>query len=1243
MRQHYSYMFSYRPEVDQPQMPTLTDSDSDDENAEPQGNFSSIHYGGRLAQQFFVDAYAKVEEHACGTLRRPGMQKKLKAEMYTKLRKDLINAAASRPGYVEPGYARVLPASFIGSPRYMHQAYNKAMAISMHTGAPHKFITMTANPKWPEVVQNLLPGQSPEDRPDLLARVFKLKLDELLKDLIQREIFGEIGGYAWTIEYQKRGMPHVHILLIQKHKEDMPKTGRDIDLIVSAEIPDKRIDTVLYEAVKRNLIHGPCGNLNPSAVCMQSDTCKGKCKRFFPKEFASETLFDENGYPQYMRRKDQQTIDRLGKYENLTSQWVVPFNPFLLLKYDTHINVEIATSIKSFKYLYKYIYKGGDKVEFKLRKIQEEGEEVSFLDSDEIKDFQDARYLSSHEACWRMFGFPTNAMSHCVESLQVHLPNQQEVSFIPGTANLVAQAPAPQTTLTAYFKLCEGGTGISATATAMARTLLYHDMPQYFTFDTKSKSWKLRPRAPPIKVPWSYSGTRPIIGRMHHVSPADIERYCLRLLLLHIKGPKNFEALKLHNDIQHRTFHEAAIARDLMVDDKEWNNCLTEANFTMMPDKMISLFACILISCNPSDPKQLWDNHKMNMFKPDRHNNISDSQQLCRIYDRLNAMIQRHDSEKNLLQSFQIPRPQSLPPRNRPTANPAPPPTQAPTQTTAQTLTQTTTETLPSQTGQDMYAQLNLDQKTAFDRIYNAQDQRTKECFFIDGPGGTGKSFMYKTLIHCLQQSGKSCVVVASTGIAATLLDGVTAHKAFKMPLIINHDTVSKLRAQSKEAAILRTTDVIIWDESTASHRYALELLDRLLKFLCKSQEPFAGKTIVLGGDFRQTLPIVIRGSGSQQVAASIRMSPLWDHFTTIALTENMRAKDCPDWAEWLLKVGDGLLGEDIMLDSRIHIVHRTQDLIDATFGKDFSQNMLPTLYDRVLLTPTNKHAAILNEHMLSLIPGPDNIRLSIDTPVIDKTQQCHKIILPTEFLKTLTPPGLPPHSLNLKVGGVYMLLRNMNVKEGLCNGSRFHILEIQHHSILCQLIPSGPGTHNEEPLIFLLPRITSTTPEKYPFTFSRHQFPIRPSFAMTINKSQGSTYSKVGIDLTDPVFSHGQLYVALSRVKNWDSVHVLLKDGQIHTKNIVWHTIFDKDYIDRRHRECFAPPAYANPIDPDEEQYEENYQAPEYPCSFREPEDNPYRLPEDLPLPFSGSFASYLDQAHEGDDIDMPADWNFD
>ena len=168
--------------------------------------------------------------------------------------------------------------------------------------------------------------------------------------------------------------------------------------------------------------------------------------------------------------------------------------------------------------------------------------------------------------------------------------------------------------------------------------------------------------------------------------------------------------------------------------------------------------------------------------------------------------------------------------------------------------------------------------------------------------------------------------------------------------------------------------------------------------------------------------------------------------------------------------------------------------------------------------------------------------------------------------MKTLTPPGMAPHKLNIKVGAVYMLLRNLDVKMGLCNGSRLVVIQKHQHSLLCELIPTSATS--DPPLQFLLPRITATPTGTYPFAFARHQFPIRPAFAVTINKSQGSTYNKVGINLTSHVFSHGQLYVALSRVKDWASVTVLLPEGHHTTKNIVWHNIFDREYIDRRIRE---------------------------------------------------------------------------
>ena len=180
--------------------------------------FSSQHYGGRLFQQYCVDAFSKVEEDRLNDYRSPKMQNQLRAASYLSLKKHLEYRARAAGANVLPGKPIVLPSSFTGGPRYMTQKYQDSMTMSRETDSLDLFITMPANAQWKEILDALEPGQKAEDRPDLTCRVFKMKLDELLLDLIQRKIFGSVAGYAWTIEYQKRGLPHVHILLVLKDK-----------------------------------------------------------------------------------------------------------------------------------------------------------------------------------------------------------------------------------------------------------------------------------------------------------------------------------------------------------------------------------------------------------------------------------------------------------------------------------------------------------------------------------------------------------------------------------------------------------------------------------------------------------------------------------------------------------------------------------------------------------------------------------------------------------------------------------------------------------------------------------------------------------------------------------------------------------------------------------------------------------------------------------------------------------------
>ena len=158
------------------------------------------------------------------------------------------------------------------------------MTIVRQYGKPDIFLTCTANPNWPEILDNLLPNQSGSDRPDIVSRVFHLKLKELLHDLLERNALGHVSAFVYTVEFQNRGLPHAHIVLFLADA-DKPRTSEDVDRLVSTEIPDPQLLPDFHDTVKRHMLHGPCGELDPQCVCMQN----GECKKKFPKLLQQQT------------------------------------------------------------------------------------------------------------------------------------------------------------------------------------------------------------------------------------------------------------------------------------------------------------------------------------------------------------------------------------------------------------------------------------------------------------------------------------------------------------------------------------------------------------------------------------------------------------------------------------------------------------------------------------------------------------------------------------------------------------------------------------------------------------------------------------------------------------------------------------------------------------------------------------------------------------------------------------------
>ena len=557
----------------------------------------------KLFQQFLVDSYAKIE---CGRLKFLRYQQgKLRADNYNELKDAISHQDNANPHNF--GRKIILPSSYTGGPRYMFEKQQDAMCYVRKYGRPDLFITVTTNPKWPEIVDNLLEKQQPHDRPDLLARVFKLKLNKAMT-LIKDGCFGTLQAWLYSIEFQKRGLPHAHILLwIKKDLHIQPDM---IDKVVCAELPDKDAEPELFSVVAAHMIHGPCGNLNPRSPCMRD----GKCNKNFPVQFQQETQVGTDSYPKYRRRSPDNggnsTVKVLNRQQvSIDNRWVVPFNPWLIMQLKCHVNVEICSSIKSIKYVLKYVHKGVDQATVQLKHESQR---------DEISEFVNLRYIGSSEAAWRIFEFPIMDRHPCVVQLSIHLENGQRVYFNEETVMNVASADPPTTTLTAFFQLCERDD--------FAKTLLYVDVPRFYTWNASTKSWSRRKRGDKV----NFNGYEVLetltIGRMYTVSPKQGDCFFLRLLLTVVKGPTSFKSLRCFESIELPTFRAACIAHKLLEHDNAHRLALQEAAESQNAHSLRTLFAVLLVHTVPSNPLQLWNNFENHLCEDFAHQGFTSQQ-----------------------------------------------------------------------------------------------------------------------------------------------------------------------------------------------------------------------------------------------------------------------------------------------------------------------------------------------------------------------------------------------------------------------------------------------------------------------------------------------------------------------------------------------------------------------------------------------------------------------------------------
>ncbi|KAG5863312.1 hypothetical protein JTB14_024439 [Gonioctena quinquepunctata] len=526
--------------------------------------FSKLHHGGKLFQQYIVDSWIKNEMNRLWWFREHQNDFRRTAEealrRYNRSRRD---------GHV--GKAIILPAAFPGGERYCQRQYLDAMTIVARFGKPDSFITFTCNPNWPEIKNNLMPYQKWENRPDLVCRVFQIKLQSFLDDLIQKKLYGLVINHQYVIEFQKRGLPHAHIV-ITFHEDDKLRTIENIDNIISAQIPDRQTQPLLHQRVKECQLHSPCGRLNLEASCV----IDGKCSKFYPKPYREKTTLavGHNKRPEYKRPADGREIYVERWNRSITNRRVIPYNPFALAKYNCHINFEAVGSLATMKYLHKYINKGPDSVtlyvddQANLPRPDNNQSSNIVHRIDEIQQYIDGRYASAMEATWRLFSFKLHARSHSVLVLPVHLPGDRDLLYNEedDIDEIEARLLKPSK-LEAWFTLNQNE--------PRARTYRYAEIPEYSTWDSKNAKWNIR-----IQKSEQF-------GCIAEVSSSEgqIEKFFSRVLLKRIRGAISFDNLLTLDDGQVcETFREACQRRNWLVEQGgEFERCLREAELHQHP------------------------------------------------------------------------------------------------------------------------------------------------------------------------------------------------------------------------------------------------------------------------------------------------------------------------------------------------------------------------------------------------------------------------------------------------------------------------------------------------------------------------------------------------------------------------------------------------------------------------------------------------------------------------------------
>lgn len=411
---------------------------------------------------------------------------------------------------------------------------------------------------------------------------------------------------------------------------------------------------------------------------------------------------------------------------------------------------------------------------------------------------------------------------------------------------------------------------------------------------------------------------------------------------------------------------------------------------------------------------------------------------------------------------------------------------------------------------------------------------------------------MLNALIYFCEINNIPYISMTYTRMASLQLKGGrTVYSRFKMPWSRDGRFVSYLIKGSKAANDLYDAQIIFWDQVTSCHKGMIAEVDIVLQRLMQNERPFGGKVMLLSGDFRECLPIV-EGEGKDGVENCIKYANhVWPYLQHLSFSQNIRFRFQTDF-DFINSVGIGR-DDGVPLPEKCQ-ANNNRELVEATYGKPVPRLSVQDANNKIILTLTNSTEKSMNRLCLNMMQGNTYKFDSMDSVRKMDYSKPSKQFHSMNYFNPILPNDFTPARIELKLGCPVVLKR---WHKDLQPGTRLIVMQCIGNRAIRGMVINGPFM-NQTREIGRMKHVVRLTNQN--LEYRRYQLPVSVCFALTVHKAQGLNFTHVGLALSQPVFSHGQLYMALSRVNNLEQmkIHVYNSKKQSYesVQNVVCHKV---------------------------------------------------------------------------------------